>query len=345
MNRLLIILGVAVGGAAIIGGGALLRAKLGGRADVPLVNCEAAPNSESGDIFHDREFKFLLALNGKNKNSGNFELDSVSISDNGIALHSDIRKLRIDGPAHPGLVDTVTIEKNAIVITPVNDVRKKTMQEILLHVAVKLRRKKGGAMTTTSAICKTIISHSPIEQIVPAKPPVEPPVKPPILIKDKAGDWVEPTKKTTTPTAPTTPITTGLTKTPSFDSRFDVGTTDGVTTLGVGITPQDAVGRKFVRIEIPLFSRTYTFGTPKRISINVNQNGWYSSDWNCGTANDVVNCQGATPLAVGIKTPIVMEMPFAIGTPPQYINANVYDDQGGKIGLGVEYRQGSVLGE
>jgi hypothetical protein len=140
------IISAIIGVAIIIGGGALLRGQLNkGGGDEPLVNCETIPNPAP----HDKEFHFYLDLNGKNKDSGNFELDSISVSDPGIALNSNAENLRLSGPFHAGLLNTVTVGKNTIGVMPMNDVRDKIEQEVLLHVAVKLKRKKGGTITTT----------------------------------------------------------------------------------------------------------------------------------------------------------------------------------------------------
>lgn len=325
MNKIGMMIGGVVGAAALIAAAALLRNRAANNAE-PLVRCAAPPNLPT----HDQPFIFLLNVNSKNKNAANFELESISVSDGGIAVHANVEKLVVSGPFHPGLVDTVRVEKNIIDITPVKDEREQIEQAVLLHVAVKLKDKKRKTTTITSAICETTIVHAPKKVAPPPlPPPQEPKPKPPILIKDKSGTWVEPPKPST--------------KTPSFESHYDKSTTDGTTAIGVGITPQDLAGRKFVRIEIQLASRNYSLPTPTRTSLNLNLDGWYSSDWNCSVENDVVRCAGQTPLVAGKKTPIVMEMQASVENLPASINVNLFDDQGAKIDLDVPYQSGSVL--
>ncbi len=321
-------------GAAIVAGAVIaLQNRPVAPNEESLVNCEAHPNPAP----HDGEFKFFLDVNGKHKNAANFELESISISDNGIALHSNVGKLELKGPYHPGLVDAATVGKNTIAIIPTKDNRDAIEQEVLLHVAVKLKDKKRNTITTTSAICQATIIHARTPLVAP--PVAQPKPKPPIIYKNESGAWVEPQKKPATSiTQPTTP-TSGLTKSPSFFTKYQKYITDNVTQLSVVVKPEDLAGRAINGIEIVLASRGYTLPAVARTSCNVNDVGWYKDDWNCAVTGAAVRCSGATPLTEGKYSTIGIDFEGAIDNPPPFLDVTLYDASGTRVtGVGVEYK-------
>lgn len=314
------IIGAMIGLIAVVGAGVLLLGQLNkGGDDEPLVNCDAIPNPAP----HDKEFHFYLDLNGKNKNSGNFELDSVAVSDGGIAVNSNVGNLVVSGPFHAGLVDTVSVNKNTIAVIPVKDERDQIEQEISWHVAAKLKRKKGGAITTTSTICKATIVHTH-KQAPPVKSPEnQPKPKPPILYKDKTGNWVEPPKKT-----PATQPGTDLKKTPSFETKYGKYVTDNITQFSLVVTPKDLAGKTIAGIEIALAQSTYSLPSVDRTTFNLNEAGWYKADWQCNNTGTVLRCTGSDVMQEGKHSVVALDFNALIDTPPAVLNAALLNVNG-----------------
>ncbi len=332
MNK--IILGI-IGGAVIAGAAAALLLNLNKGADEPLVSCEGIPNPAP----HDQEFKFFLDLNGKNKNSGNFELDSVSVSDNGLALRSNVDRLVLKGAKpHPGVLGVINVGKNTIAITPVKDVRDKIEQEVLLHVAVKLKDKKRNTTTITSAICKATIIHArPVVVAPPQGQPVVKP-KPPILYKDSSGNWVEP-QKPQTPQKTTAP-TSGLRQTSSFKTHYKQYHTDGEVSWGLGVIPLELYDEIW-GARIMLKGKRYTVQAPYYSTANINGSGW-GADANCNVMGDAesVECRWQVdPLLRGRTTSLGMNFKQGeTSTPPEFLEIELLDKLGARVvGIGVPY--------
>ncbi len=313
-----------IGVAAIIAVGIILRGQLKGGGDEPLVACQA----NSDVVSHDKKLIFTLALNGKRKEAAQYDLDSVTIADNGIALNSNVESAKLIGPFHAGLVDTAMVVKNTIEITPVKDVREKMTQEVKLRVLAALRDKKRNTITRTSALCEATIVHT-LPPAAPPAPVAVPKPKPPILIKDESGNWVEPKKPATTESK------TGLTKTPSFTTKFQKYITDNVTQLSVVVKPEDLAGKTIAGIEIATAARGYTLPPVYHADMKLNDGNWYNADWKCSDVGEAFRCLGTNALEAGKYSVVALNFQGLIDSPPAFLNAKLLAPDG-SIAVGID---------
>ncbi len=314
MNKLLLGLGIIVAAAALAGGGVLLRQQA-----EPLVLCK--PNLMR--VSHDEILEFKFYLNANNKNSKNFDIDSLSsVAESGLALRSNLDHLNLSGPLpkkDPNVVDTLTLGKDKIIIIPLKDDRDQTEQEISLHVGVKLIDKQrtlnslkpGNVNTVTSTLCLATISHISPKKVSPPSQPTKPPkVTPPIIYKDKTGNFVEPAK---------------VLKFKSSYKKFGEGVS---TQIQVSLIPESLAGKAIAGLELVLKGSGYTLPTVSSNEIELNGGAPRSSDWQCSNTGDTFCCNGKNILKEGVASRFVFNFASAVNNPPAFIKAKLLAPDG-----------------
>lgn len=132
------------------------------------------------------------------------------------------------------------------------------------------------------------------------------------------------------------PVQTGLTKSPSFDTKYLKFVTDDVTQFSIVVTPLDLAGKTITGYEISLATRGYTLPAVTSSSVNLNEEGWYKSDWQCNTVGDVYRCLGKDMLREGKHSTVGLNFSATVDNPPPFLNVKLLDQNGTTVvGVGV----------
>lgn len=134
---------------------------------------------------------------------------------------------------------------------------------------------------------------------------------------------------------------TELTKSPSFDTKYLKDITDDITQFSVVITPTDLVSEIVTGVEVELATRGYTLPAVTSGSVNLNEDGWYQSDWKCNTIGDTFRCSGQDVLREGTRSTVGLNFSGSIDSPPPFLSIKLLGpDETTVVGIGVEYKPG-----